>query len=283
MNIREALTALLRLLPTRQRQQLKSIYKRMPGFGRNAYFAQYGEDAFLQEYFQQKEFLKSTSKVILSANLGKAVGQGFYVDVGANEPIRYSNTYWFYKHGWRGINIDAAPGSMKLFHRNRSRDINLEALISDEEAELTFYHWETPFLVNTLSPEHASYVARTSGRQPTKRILQSRRLDSILNEHLPPDQVISFMSVDVEGHDLQVLRSSNWQRFRPELVLVEDFKMAVGEPKMSPIYNFMRSIDYELYAWLRPTVIYRQVGSKDWQDLIVAGLDQSANHISEMY
>ena len=264
MNLREALTSTPRHVPARQRQELKLIYERMPGFGRNDYYAQYGEDAFLQGYFHQKLLLTSSNDLVLSAYLGKAVGQGFYVDVGANAPIRHSNTYWFYKQGWCGINIDAASGSMKLFNKKRPRDVNLKALISDEEAEMTFYHWETPYLVNTLSAEHANYFTREKGRKPAKIILQSRRLDTLLNEHLAPDQAISFMSVDAEGHHLQVLRSNNWERFRPELVLVEDFKMSVADPKMSPIYTFIRNIDYELYAWSRPTVIYRQIGLRDW-------------------
>jgi hypothetical protein len=65
---------------------------------------------------------------------------GFYVDVGAHHPTRYSNTYLFYRMEWSGINIDAAPGSMNLFKKKRPRDINLEVAISDREEELTFYH-----------------------------------------------------------------------------------------------------------------------------------------------
>ncbi len=51
---------------------------------------------------------------------------GFYVDVGAHHPFRFSNTYLFYTQGWRGINIDATPGSMRAFKKHRPRDINLE-------------------------------------------------------------------------------------------------------------------------------------------------------------
>lgn len=51
---------------------------------------------------------------------------GFYVDVGAHHPMRFSNTYFFYRMGWSGINIDAMPGSMKEFKKYRRRDINLE-------------------------------------------------------------------------------------------------------------------------------------------------------------
>jgi hypothetical protein len=55
---------------------------------------------------------------------------GFYIDVGAHHPTRFSNTYLFYKKGWSGINIDANPKSMELFNRRRSRDINIEVGIA---------------------------------------------------------------------------------------------------------------------------------------------------------
>lgn len=70
-------------------------------------YALQGEDLILREFF---EYAKN----------------GFYVDVGAHHPFRFSNTYLFYQSGWRGINIDAMPGSMKLFNRFRPKDINIE-------------------------------------------------------------------------------------------------------------------------------------------------------------
>lgn len=67
------------------------------------------------------------------------VENGFYVDVGAHHPKRFSNTFYFYKKGWSGINIDAMPGSMSLFNKIRPRDINIEAAVSNEKEEVIFY------------------------------------------------------------------------------------------------------------------------------------------------
>lgn len=61
---------------------------------------------------------------------------GFYVDVGAHHPTRFSNTYLFYLRGWHGVNVDAMPGSMAEFRRLRPRDLNIEALISSTPGEL---------------------------------------------------------------------------------------------------------------------------------------------------
>ena len=77
-------------------------------------------------------------------------GAGFYVDVGAHHPRRYSNTYLFYKRGWRGINIDAAPGSMKSFSKTRPRDINLEIGCAKQAGLKEFIIYDQP-LVSTFS------------------------------------------------------------------------------------------------------------------------------------
>lgn len=66
---------------------------------------------------------------------------GFYVDVGAHHPKRFSNTFLFYLNGWSGINIDAAPGSMLAFQRERPRDVNIEAAVGEAETALTFYEF----------------------------------------------------------------------------------------------------------------------------------------------
>jgi FkbM family methyltransferase len=240
------------------------MYAQTPGYGRKIYYAGIGEDAFLQGYFQRKLAFLASQKKTPATDLRKTVTPGYYVDIGAHDPRFYSNTYWFYRQGWRGINVDAAPGTQKLFAKIRPADVNLEALVSDQETEMTFYYWDTPFLVNTLSAEYAQFLAGSWGREPKTIVMRSCRLDTILAEHLPPNQEISFMSIDVEGHDLSVLRSNNWDRFRPELVLAEDLTMSFESAAASEMYQFMGSIGYEIYAWLRPTVVYRQMGLRDW-------------------
>ena len=100
---------------------------------------------------------------------------GFYVDIGAYAPKQFSNTYSFYKKGWHGINIDAAPGSMKIFQRVRSRDINIEAAISDQNKELIFYSWGAHNVANTLSKEHAELFTKNFGKEPEKIVLKTQR------------------------------------------------------------------------------------------------------------
>ncbi|MFM5955986.1 MAG: FkbM family methyltransferase, partial [Dolichospermum sp.] len=68
------------------------------------------------------------------------------MDIGAHHPQRFSNTYYFYLKGWSGINIDAMPGSMKIFDDLRPLDINLEIPISDKSEILTYYEFDEPAL-----------------------------------------------------------------------------------------------------------------------------------------
>ena len=104
------------------------------GFSLKSY-SQEGEDMILRRLFEKQK-------------------TGFYVDVGAHHPKRFSNTFFFYKKGWSGINIDAMPNSMRLFNEIRPRDTNLEIPISDKKQKLKYYMFNEPAL-NGFSKELA--------------------------------------------------------------------------------------------------------------------------------
>ena len=142
-------------LPAGLLRVIRGVLESLGPLWSHKYYGQFGEDAVLQGIFQAEAWGRAASK------LGEGIGsdRGFYVDVGAFAPIQHSNTYWFYKRGWRGINIDATPGSMRIFNRVRRRDINLELAISTQEGELTYYIWGTPNVCNTTSKEVAGPCA----------------------------------------------------------------------------------------------------------------------------
>src|SRR3989304_3055726 len=106
-----------------------------------------GDDYYRVSFAQEGEDL-------LLVSLFEGQASGFYVDVGAHHPRRYSNTLALYSKGWNGINIDAMPGSMRPFQEARPRDINLELAISDERRVLTYYEFNEPAL-NGFDPELA--------------------------------------------------------------------------------------------------------------------------------
>ena len=87
--------------------------------------------------------------------------------------------------------------------------------------------------------------------------VQSLRLETILDRYLPAGQSISFLSVDVEGHDLEVLHSNDWSRYRPELVVVEEHKDTLREVLESDVARFLEEVNYSLYSWIKPSLIYK--------------------------
>lgn len=189
-------------------------------------FSQEGEDCVLMRVFEGQEL-------------------GFYVDIGAHHPQRFSNTYRFYLRGWRGINVDPLPGSKARFDALRERDINLEIGIANEPGVLTYFSFEEPAL-NTFDPEVA--MSRTSALLERRKI-PVYPLKQILSKNLPTGEAIDFLSIDVEGLDLAVLRSNDWTKYRPRYVMAEALEMRdVRDVQRTELYDFMEDVGYSLYA-----------------------------------
>jgi FkbM family methyltransferase len=182
--------------------------------------------------------------MILRHILGSDRQTGFYVDVGAYHPVRSSNTYFFYLYGWRGINIEPRPGSKKLFDKIRPKDINLEVGISAEQGKKIYYFIAEDSSMNSLSPDFLERVGmRNEVRQEIPVAVLP--LKEVLARHMSEKQHIDFMNVDVEGHDLEVLKSNDWERFRPTVVVVEDNE---ADPQRSNIVRLMKDNDYQVCA-----------------------------------
>ena len=200
-------------------------------------YSQEGEDIILKRMFERKKI-------------------GFYVDIGAHHPYRFSNTYFFYKKGWRGINVDATPGSMEKFKKARPRDINLEIPISDKKENLIFYIFNEPAL-NTFDENLAKFRDGKNGYKIIKQILlETWTLEELLDKYLPKSTEIDFLSVDVEGMDFKVLKSNNWRKYRPKVVLVEILKSSMEELMNSEIVKFMKKKGYFLFAKTFNTVFF---------------------------
>lgn len=223
-------------------------------FGWGPTWSQFGEDAHLRAFFRDKGWTKEHGF--------RPSKPGFYVDVGCCHPIHMSNTLWFSKKGWRGINIDATPGSKALFDRWRPRDVNLELAVSTRDGELTFYTEGGKLSVyNTTSLEQARKLIEAGTiRNPVEISVQCMPLSKVLDRYLPPNTQLDFFSVDAEGNDLDVLRSNDWLRYRPELVLVEAHTNSFDELTDSELIKFMREQKYTVRAWVRPNLVLQREG-----------------------
>ena len=206
---------------------------------------------FVRSWSQEGEDL------ILSRIFG-GQGVGFYIDVGAHHPKRFSNTYLFYKRGWRGINIDAMPGSMKVFDSTRPRDINLEMGIGSSDDELDYYVFNEPAL-NGFSKELSEQRHEADDAYQVREVIKVdvQPLSQVLDYHLNSGQEIDFMSIDVEGSDSDVLKSNNWSKYRPKFVLAEILGSSLHDIEQSEIGQFMHDQNYVLYAKCMNTVFFK--------------------------
>ena len=169
---------------------------------------------------------------------------GFYVDVGAHHPVRFSNTYLFYQRGWYGINIDAMPGSMARFRKVRPRDINIECGVAGSAGRLMYYRFNEPAL-NTFDVLEAERKSKPPYRVTDTVEVAVERLDALLERYLPRGQQIDFLSVDVEGKDEEVLRSNDWSRFRPRFILAETLRTDMLNMDKCPVVQFLQSVGYK--------------------------------------
>lgn len=187
--------------------------------------------------------------ILLERLLGEG-NHGFYVDVGAHHPKRFSNTHYFYMRGWHGLNIEPNPAVSDLFRTMRKRDINLQLGISDHPGELLYYEFNDPAL-NTFDEQLMQERERTTSyRVVATRKVHIELLASVLEKHLPAGRYIDFLTIDVEGLDLNVLRSNDWNRFRPRCVVSEALNgdLAPASLERNELVSYMRDQEYRLVA-----------------------------------
>ncbi len=169
------------------------------------------------------------------------------MDVGAHHPVRFSNTYLLYQRGWRGINIDAMPGSMRAFQKVRPRDINIECGVAGKAGLLTYYRFNEPAL-NTFDPVEAKLKDKPPYHMLDKVEVTVEPLAALLERHMPKEQPIDVLSVDVEGHDREVLASNDWQRYRPRFILAETLRTDLRHLADCPVVAFLQGVGYKPIA-----------------------------------
>jgi len=196
-------------------------------------YAQFGEDQVLDE-------------------LVGTQSHGFYVDVGAHHPHRLSNTHLLYLRGWWGINIDPNRAAIDAFETERPSDVNLCCAVGTANGTARLYAYDESAL-NTLSDARAAVVGL-----PAHEIdVPVRTLNDILTEHLPPRQTIDLLSIDVEGLDLAILESLDFERYRPRLICVEIHDLDFERLTEEPVYRLLRSHGYRMVSMCLLTGIFR--------------------------
>ena len=213
--------------------------------------------------FKYKKYSYSFNGVDLLVDyIFKNKKNGFYLDIGAQHPVSNNNTYLLFKKGWNGINIDLDEKNINLFKLARPNDVNLNFAISDSEKEvdLFFYHDASP--INTLSKNVSNFQKAKVSK--IKKI-KTKILNNVL-EGLSPKNHIDYMNIDVEGHEVQVLKGFNIAKYKPSVISIEylDLNMKKLEFKNndvnsllnSDLYKYFIQNNYFFVNWLHGDLIF---------------------------
>ena len=167
--------------------------------------------------------------------------KGVYIDVGANDPVHLSNTCRFYRRGWRGLNVEPLKSMWQRLNAERPEDVNLNVGVGQKNGNSTFYEMS----IDTYSTFNRQNSAEfCPGKEISAKIeMPVMALSKIWEEHFG-EKIVDFLSVDVEGDNLGVLKGNDWMRHRPRFVLVE-----MDRNERPGIIAFLNDNNYEfLYA-----------------------------------
>jgi FkbM family methyltransferase len=184
---------------------------------------------------------------------------GIYIDVGCHHPFLNNNTYRLYKRGWSGLNIDLDFNTIEMFNFFRRSDLNIEAAVSNTEEEKDFFFFHNRSAINTLSKKSGNYA------REIKKI-NTTSLNTIIENSRFKDQQINYISIDVEGHELNVLKGFDLKKYKPNLVILEFIDPNIKEfyhQKIqniidSELYHYMNYHNYKLVNWIHDDLVFTQ-------------------------
>tara|TARA_B100001057_G_scaffold86398_1_gene82313 strand:- start:1786 stop:2523 length:738 start_codon:yes stop_codon:yes gene_type:complete len=176
--------------------------------------------------------------------------KGFYIDVGCHHPIINNHTYLLHKKGWKGINIDLDFNSIDMFNFFRSNDLNKQVALTDYDGETELFFYHNRAAKNTISKKFG-YDAKLIKK------IKTTTLDKIINDANLSEIEIDFLSIDVEGNELNVLKGFNLKKFKPKIILLEYIEHNIKEFYQkdintiirSEIYLYMVANNYKLINW----------------------------------
>ena len=212
-----------------KKSNLLSLAKKY-SFLKNLYF-------FYNIYIRNYKFFFNSSQFGEDKKISKLFNKNFkgtYVDLGCFHPFRSNNTFQFYKKGWKGLNIDLNRVTMDLFNFASPADTNICAAISNKKVKKKLYFLGDLDSTNTLDLNHKNWLGKhfNIDKKDFKiKNVKTSTLSEILNKNKFYN--IDFLNIDIEGHELEVLRSVNFQKFNIKVICVEliNFNKLSGNKK----------------------------------------------------
>lgn len=193
------------------------------------YYSQHGEDCLLWKFFD----FKST---------------GYFVEVGAFDGIHLSNTYSFEKEGWKGICVE--PGQyFSQCKKNRPNSVCIDAacVASEEIKEITFYKEDLGlFSTMNMFDEKLKYFSSVyQSRGLNFNDVQEEKVKAVtLNNILKNNNgnELDFISIDVEGAEIDVLNGFDISKYKPRVILIE----ANDEEHKEKLRSYLSKFNYIL-------------------------------------
>jgi len=173
----------------------------------------------------------------------KGVAGGFFIDVGAWSPTADSVTQAFTDRGWRGINIEPTEESFGRLLAERPTDVNLNIALGDAPGRGDLFVVVGNRGLSTLDRREAD-ARRRDGYAVERRQITVATLADIWDRHVPANQAVHFLKVDVEGFERQVLEGGDWERHRPWIVLVEATRPNSRTPSFEAWEPILRDARY---------------------------------------
>ena len=206
------------------------------------------QNIFLKHKYFIKEKYSSPEDVFVS-NYTKNIKNGFYVDIGAHHPLNQNNTFLLHKKNWSGINVDINEFSIDLFNYLRPNDLNIQTIISDSNDYVDLYYQKDFSFLNTID---LSTAKRHFNNNFKTRKVKSLTFNKLLSNSIYKNKKINFLNIDVEGAEMKILNSIDFDKYNPGLICIEILelhltKVNLREKKLlsNDVYNFLIKKKYK--------------------------------------
>lgn len=212
---------------------------------------------YLKGKRKQKKSYSNWGIDMMSDFFFSKINKGVYIDVGCHHPFLNNNTYPLHKRYWTGINLDIDFSSIDSFNYFRPDDLNIQVGVSDTVGESNLYFYHNRAAKNTLSDVMGSSAVSI-------KKIKTDTLDNIIENSKFKEKKINFLSIDVEGFELKVLKGFNLDKYKPDLIVLEFIQPNIKEfseqniniIQESELYKYMISKNYKMINWIHADLVF---------------------------
>ena len=212
---------------------------------------------FLKSKFKPRLAYSHWGVDLIITKLLNSKNKGIYIDVGCHHPFLNNHSYLLYKSGWVGINIDIDYNSIDMFNFFRKSDINIQTAVTDHKGEVDLFFYHNRAAKNTISKEFGSDAKE-------QKKINSDTLNNIIENSKFKNSKIDFVSIDVEGNEMNVLNGFNLKKYKPKLILLEFilpnkkefYEKDINEITNSDVYKFLIKNEYKLINWNHDDLLF---------------------------